>query len=448
MKLPKAPKSLSQIVSDAKAQDLARVFVSQAGPLVHGHYLHWDELRHREPPEGLSLDLWWLGLKMARKGLAQSLPLLDKRGTPFTFGVPEPVQIHLHHVDQDAAGLIRSPSPIATPERRDEYLLRSLIEEAVTSSQLEGAATTRRVAIDMLREGRKPRDPGERMIFNNFRTMQAIQAFRNEPITVSRLLELHSLIAEGTDLEPGRVGHFRVGDEVRVVDNTDGSLLHLPPSHGELPERMERLCQFANTEEHGRPFVHPVIRAILLHFMIGYDHPFEDGNGRTARALFYWSMLRSGYWLTEFLSISSVLKMAPAQYGRAYLHTESDEGDTTYFILHQLETIRKAIGGLHAYLARKAQEQRAVAHLLSTSPTLQETLNYRQRALLAHALRHPETGYRVDAHQRSHGIVYETARKDLLDLARLGFLDLHKTGKAHVFRVPPDLEAKLRALKG
>ena len=364
----------------------------------------------------------------------------------FTFGVPEPVQIHLHHIDQDAAGQIRAPGAI-TPDRRDEFLVRSLIEEAVTSSQLEGASTTRKVAIAMLREGRKPKDHGERMIFNNFRTMQSIQAFRNEPVTVERLLELHRMIAEDTLAQASGVGRFRTSDDIRVVDAADGAILHQPPSHLELPARMERLCAFANASENERPFIHPVIRAILLHFMVGYDHPFEDGNGRTARALFYWSMLNSGYWLTEFLSISRVLKEAPAQYGRAYLFTETDAGDTTYFILHQLETIRKAIAGLHAFLARKAKEEQSLERLLASSTSLRGKLNHRQRAVLAHALKHPETGYRIDAHQRSHGIVYETARTDLMELVKLGFLGMYKEGRAYVFRAPADLANQLQALK-
>lgn len=446
MKQPKAPPSTIQILQNLTQEDFARVYLGVPTPLVHGHYLHWDELRHRKPPEGLSHELWWLGIKTARTALAQPIPFTDKNGKPFTFGVPEPVQIHLHHIDQDAAGQIRAPGEI-TPERRDEYLVRSLIEEAVTSSQLEGASTTRKVAVDMLREGRKPKDQSEQMIFNNFRTMQSIRAIRNEPITVERLLELHSLIAEGTLSETSRVGHFRTRDDIRVVDTTDGAILHQPPSHLELPARMERLCAFANASENERPFVHPVIRAILLHFMIGYIHPFEDGNGRTARALFYWSMLRSGYWLTEFLTISRVLKEAPAQYGRAYLFTETDDCDTTYFVLHQLETIRKAIAGLHEYLARKTREQQSLEHLLAGSATLRGKLNHRQRAVLAHALKHPETGFRIDAHQRSHGIVYQTARTDLVELEKLGFLNMYKEGRAYVFTVPADLAKKLQALK-
>ncbi len=447
MRLPRLPRDISQIISEISPELLIQAYQAQPGPLVHGAYLHWDELRHRKPPSGLTHEQWWLALKLARRGLAQDLPLADKHGEPFSFGVPEPVQIHLHHIDQDAAGKIRSAVEVVTSERRDEYLLRSLIEEAITSSQLEGASTTRRVAVEMLREGRRPRDQSERMIFNNFRTMHAIQAFRDEPFTTDRLLELHGLIAEGTMPESSRIGRFRGSDDIRVVHNEDGTILHQPPGHAQLPERMEALCRFANAAENERPFVHPVIRAILLHFMIGYDHPFEDGNGRTARALFYWSMLQSGYWLTEFLSISRILKMAPGQYARAYLHAETDRGDTTYFILHQLETIRKAIAGLHDYLARKAREQKSVERLLATSPAFRARLNYRQRTLLAHALKHPGEAYRIDAHQRSHGVVYQTARMDLLGLAELGFLEQSREGKAYLFIAPADLETRLTHMK-
>lgn len=446
MKRPKHPKPLARILGETQREDFERLVGLKAGPLVAGRYLHWDELRHRTPPEGINHDLWWLGIKLARRSLAQPLPLLDKAGRAFTFGVPELVQIDLHHVDQDAAGQIRAPSEVTNPERRDRYLLRSLIEEAVTSSQLEGASTTRRVAVEMLREGRKPRDRSERMIFNNFQTMQAIQVFRDEPVTVPRLLELHALVSAGTLAESSLEGCFRKSNEIRVVDPADGKTLHDPPHFEELPDRMERLCTFANAFEDDRPFVHPVLRAILLHFMIGYDHPFEDGNGRTARALFYWSMLRSGYWLTEFLSISKVLKSAPAQYGRAYLLTETDDGDTTYFILHQLETIRKAIAGLHDHLAMKSREQQSIERLLATAPTLRSHLNPRQRVLLAHAMKHPGTAYRIDAHQRSEGISYQTARTDLIGLVELNLFGMVKEGKAFLFFAVPELERRLQLL--
>ena len=445
MKLPHLPPDLSSLLTSVGSGDLPKILELQPGPLVHETYLHWDELRHRTPPASLDHEQWWLGLRLARQALLKPLPLLDKKGRPFFFGSPDPVQIDLHHIDQDAAGEIKSATE-TTPAARDRYLLRSVIEEAITSSQLEGASTTRKVAADMLRSGRPPKDRSEQMIFNNYLAMQAIQGFRGEALTPARVLDIHRMVADRTLDDPRDVGRLRRSNDIRVVDNDDGTILHQPPDHRELPKRLERICEFANAGEDQRPFVHPVLRAILLHFMIGYDHPFADGNGRTARALFYWSMLRSGYWLAEFISISHILRKAPAQYGRAYLFTETDGGDTTYFLIHQLATMRRAIQNLHDYLARKAREQRGMERLLAESPALRARLNHRQKALLTHALKHPGAGYRVEEHQRAHSVVYQTARTDLLQLAQLGLLEKIKEGRAFLFLAPEDLAARMARL--
>lgn len=438
MKIPLTPPNPASILSNLSPELFGKVY-SESTPTVNGIYLHWDQLRHRAPPEGISSEQWWTAVKLARTGMLQALPLMDKWGRPFKIGIPENILIHLHHIDKDAAGQIQSSVEVTTPENRDRYLFQSTIEEAITSSQLEGAATTRRVAEDMLREGRKPRDHSERMIFNNFHAMELIRTIRDEPISPARILELHHILTEGTLDDPADSGHLRMSDDVHVADNRDGTIIHQPPSHGELESRLEKLCAFANAEEGSKPFVHPVLRAILLHFMIGYDHPFVDGNGRTARALFYWSIARSGYWLMEFVSISHYLRKAPSQYVRAYLHTETDENDTTYFLIHQLEIICKAITGLHDYLARKLAEQRSTELLLVGSGKLRNRLNHRQLALLTHALKHPGGGYKIEGHQRSHAVVYQTARADLLGLHELGLLGKQKVGKGFLFEAPVKL---------
>jgi Fic family protein len=191
--------------------------------------------------------------------------------------------------------------------------------------------------------------------------------------------------------------------------------------------------------------VNPVVRAILIHFMIGYDHPFVDGNGRTARALFYWSMLRSGFWMTEYFSISSILRKAPAQYVRSYLQTESDEGDTSYFVSHQLDVLLKAIDGVHGYIARKQHAQQEAETLLKPGSKLGRQLNHRQRALLLNALKHPEKAFTIAVHQGAHAIAYDTARSDLLGLVKARLMRQHKRGKAYVFVARPDLSTRLDA---
>lgn len=445
MRLPETSPDLSQVLKRLKTRDIQLV-AQNIAPLAKGKYLHWDELRYRDPPAELSRDAWWASLLLGRQGLMQPLPLLDKRGNSFRFATPTLVQIDLYHIDRDAAGQIRTAADAPIREDPTRFLLNSLIEEAITSSQLEGAATTRQVAAAMLREGRKPRDVSETMIFNNYRAMEHLRSLKQEPITPELILELHRILTENTLEDSADVGRFRKSDNVRVVDQRDNAVLHVPPLSTELLERMERLCAFANADETSLPFVHPVLRAILLHFMIGYDHPFADGNGRTARALFYWSLARSGYWLMEYTSISHILRRSPASYMRAYLKTETDQNDTTHFLLHQLLTIRRALVALHEYLARKADEQRETEKLLAASPALRTRFNHRQIALLTHALRNSGEGYRVDAHQRSHNVVYQTARNDLLTLHSLGLLEKARRGNAYVFFAPADLRHRLSAL--
>ncbi len=136
-------------------------------------------------------------------------------------------------------------------------------------------------------------------------------------------------------------------------------------------------------------------------------------------------MLSRGYWLCEYISISRILRMATAKYAKAYLYTETDENDLTYFVLYQLQVIERAIDDLQQYLQKKVQEVRQVERLLRRSAEL----NHRQLALLSHALKHPDGRYTIYSHERSHNIAYQTARTDLLDLEKKDLVEKRKIGK-------------------
>jgi Fic family protein len=293
----------------------------------------------------------------------------------------------------------------------------------------------------MIRSGRKPRDRSEQMILNNYCAMQNVREAAKGELTPDLVLRLHRIVTDGTLDDPDSAGRLRRdGEAVHVVDQYN-EVLHTPPPAGQLEGRLRAMCDFANgkTPSH---FIHPVVRAIALHFWLAYDHPFVDGNGRTARALFYWSMLSQGYWLCEFIAISPFLKNAPARYGRAFLYSETDENDMTYFALYHLELIRRAIEELHRYLARKAGELRRTESILRQSAHF----NHRQLALLSHALRHSDARYSMRSHMTSHAVVYQTARTDLFDLADRGLLLRRKIGRTYYFSVPSDLEERLRDL--
>lgn len=232
----------------------------------------------------------------------------------------------------------------------------------------------------------------------------------------------------------------------RWVDERTGDIVHKPPNAARLSDRLERVFAFANSKDEAQ-FLHPVVKAILLHFMIGYEHPFTDGNGRTARALFYWAMARAGYWLAEFLSISTIIRNAPAQYVRAYLLTEHDDNDTTYFLDYNLRVLLRAIEELRRYIARKAKEMEDTERHLESAHI--SGLNHRQVAAIRSLRQRPNKTYTIDEHRRTHRVTHQTARTDLLKLADLDLLKMQRTtkqGRAFHFTLAPDLESPLDAM--
>lgn len=413
----------------------------QAARAADSRYLHWEDFRFRPAPEGHTVDSWWLATKLARSSRWVDVPLLDKAGAPFRFGLPDGLMALLHRIDRHLGFTPERPGGTLSSQQKNAFTISALMQESITSSQLEGAATTREVAKEMLRSKRPPRDTSERMILNNYQTMQHLRTLRQQDLQPGMVLELHTRITQGTLEKVDATGRLRLPEEDIHVEDNDGNILHTPPPADQLPGRLAQMCTFANGQT-SEPFIHPVIRAILLHFWLAYDHPFVDGNGRTARALFYWAMLRAGYDLFEYISISHILLEAPTQYGLAFLHTETDDNDLTYFILHQAAVIEKAVEALHAYIARKTRENQEAAQSLRGL----EGLNHRQQALLAHALREPGQRYLIRSHERSHKVSFQTARNDLFDLRTRGLLLSRKEGRSQVFYAPSDLSDKLARL--
>ncbi len=442
MRKPKSPPDIEAIWQQIKAdpEQTARFFDIISSPMVD-KYLHWDKLRYHTPPERFSNEQWWLAIKKLRQSLFKQLPLTDEHKKPFQFLTNDFITEALHQIDQSVTTFNRMSEHIKNTETKNRYYVNSLIQEAFTSSRLEGATTTRLVAKEMIRTGRPPCDRSEQMILNNFAAMKRINRLKDEPLSKELVFEIHRLITEETLDDSSAAGRFRTANEKIHVMDIYNEVFHYPPPADQLEKRMTAMCDFANGKT-PKYFIHPVIRAIILHFWLAYDHPFVDGNGRAARTLFYWSMLRNRYWLFGFVSISQMIVKAPAKYARAFLYTETDDNDLTYFIIYHLNIIQQAIKTLYEYIERKTRRLQAIENQLRGIIIL----NHRQRTLISHALRHPHQKYTFKSHQISHNVVYQTARTDLLDLENRGLLKSQKVGKTWYFTAVSDLEEKLSKL--
>lgn len=440
MRVPKTPPPRAV----PKPDQLVRLFtdpeVLRIVAETNEQYRHWDRFRFYPCPEGFTTEDLWHAVELQRTVGRQALPLsFVKQGQRLIY-VPTPKGHEFcSEIDKRTAGFIGGGPQSTLGDNTDRYLYGSLMEEAISSSQLEGASTTRKIAKEMLRANRKPRTPHEQMILNNYRAIMLARDLKDEPLTPKMLLDLQEVLTAGSpDIGDG-IGRFRRADEdIRVVDTTTAEVIHLPPDASELEWRIKEICDFANSTS--VPFVHPVVKAAVLHFAIGYAHPFVDGNGRTARAIFLWYLLKQDYWLFDFLPISRILVRAPAQYARAYMYTETDGGDATYFVHYTFRAIMAAIRGFDEYVTREDRESREAISLLEQYPGL----NHRQRAIIQNALRDPSLVCTIAEHQGAHRVTYPTARTDLMELAKLGLLQATKEGKVIYFRPADKMRKKLR----
>jgi Fic family protein len=163
----------------------------------------------------------------------------------------------------------------------------------------------------------------------------------------------------------------------------------------------------------------------MIHFWIGYLHPFTDGNGRLARLLFFWYLLKHNYWAVSYLPISTVIKKAPAQYWQAYVYSEQDDCDLNYFIDFHLRKIQESIDNFKSYIETKSQENKTINKSLKQA----YAFNDRQIQLLKYLSKDENHRTSLTAHVNVYQVTKATGIKDLKALEQEGFLETTKEGK-------------------
>lgn len=412
--IEKPPKG--DIYSNESFTLMADLKFSEELKKIQDDYLYWSKVKYRTKHEN-KFEVW-NAVKLHRQINSKYVFF---GGYKFTYPTTDYLQRTLHLFDLNIGGTLGSNIGIAETDKT-KFIISSIMEEAISSSQMEGANTTRKKAKEMIQQEKKPRTKSEQMIMNNYVTMQHTIQHKNDDLTPERLLEIHKLISYKTLDDPNDEGKFRQNDDIFVEDSSKGENVHQPPPKDELDRLINDLCVFFNTDT--IDFIHPVIKGCIIHFMIGWIHPFTDGNGRTARALFYWYMLKKGYWLTEYLSISRIIKDTKNQYEKAYLYTENDDNDLGYFITYHVKTMVKAFEALKEYIGRKQKEVVQAAKFMKIPG-----VNDRMAQILK--IIHDDSDRVLNSREieKRFDISNFTARQDLKNLVELGFLEMVQVNK-------------------
>jgi Fic family protein len=380
---------------------------------IESEYLYWDKIKYLDNNLASSEKTWGL-IKLKRDLQSKIFNLGTKSKIQLKYNINDFLQQKLHYLDFNFGTGIQKEQLLNNIDKH-RYLTNALMEESIFSSMIEGATTTRVKAKEMLRKGKKPSNKSEQMILNNYKTIQYISEQKEVEISNSKLFEIHRLVTENT-LEEENIGVFRNSNDVMVMNQITGEIVHTPPPFEELDELMKLFCDFFNTNPKEN-FIHPIVKASILHFLIGYIHPFVDGNGRTARALFYWYLLKNGYWLTEYLSISRVILKTKTQYEKAYIYSEIDEMDVSYFIHYQVKVLTQAFEDLKNYISKKKKEENKLSKYLKL-----QNINERQAQILYWIEEDNNRFFTVKEIETIFKITNQTARTDIEYLVEKRFL--------------------------
>ncbi len=404
---------------------------------IEEKYLYWDKVKYLAPKD-ITPSALWCAVKLSRN--LQMRALKFGRHT-FRFTITDRMQSLLHQFDLNYGGSLSSEGVVSSSDMK--YILNSsIMEEAIASSQMEGANTTRKVAKEMLRKQSAPKNKSERMIVNNFNTIKYISDISGQDLSIDLILQIHKKISSATLEDIDDEGKFRDNNDILVMNAVTGEIVHTPPSHSEIKDLLDDLCRFANNRE-SDIFVHPIIKGIILHFMLSYIHPFCDGNGRTARSLIYWYLLKNNYWFVEYLSISRVIYRSKARYERAFLCVENDNYDLSYFILYHLEVLNEAFSELREYMKRKMREKSSLDHFVSIPG-----LSHRQAEILKLVDEKPQALMSAKEIANRFGVTPKSIRADLRKLTSLGILsETPVNGREYGYGRPVNMEEKIEELK-
>ncbi|MGL6025160.1 MAG: Fic family protein [Cetobacterium sp.] len=293
------------------------------------NYYSESELKYRV--EKTKIEKVWNDVVNFRKKNGYTTSFESQEGTIFFYYIRKIIKENIHKLE--------SSSKINLTDRKlaKKVYSESLIDEAMSSSAIEGAFSTRRRTKDLVEGCCIPETKDEKMILNNYNALKFINENNDVLITDELVIELHNIIIFGTLDECDITERYR--DDLVVLKDANNKEVYEAPKCELVEELMSQLIDYINEDTKENVF----IKASIIQFMFLYIHPFFDGNGRTGRALSYMYLIKKGYGFFKFFSISYVVNEYKSKYYKSILKCEDEYSDLSYFIDFNIDMMSKAV---------------------------------------------------------------------------------------------------------
>lgn len=393
--------------------DPARKLVSN----LNNNYVHWDKFKDMQIPEPDSrMDIWEKTLAERDQGFYRrlSFPSFDIK-----WWISNSLEAQLHQLDIGLAGG-RDLQVLLEPKHIHRHRTNALLDESITSAQLAGITVSKKAAKEMLLKKRAPQDVNEQVCINIYKALQLAYTKKEENLTEALLLQLHQALTRDTIKLKG-IGRYRTNNKVDLaaVDLSGG---YKPADLTFIPAIAEQLISFYNDD--AEPFfIHPLIKAGLIHYIITTARPFKDGNGRIARLLAQMYLLKKEYWVAEFISVSNVVSKFRQQYHKAFSQAQTDDNNAGYFIQFYIQSVQMAFKSLRDFALRINKEK-------GEKPAQKiPGYNERQTAVLQWLKEEGTKVVTIRELRSVYGVSKETARTDLTALVEKGWIKYYHINK-------------------
>ena len=397
--------------------------------------LLWSEFLGMRMPRDMDPELVWDVLTSLRRHDALYFADLHPWSGGFKhqwYTVPHSFAASLAEVSMRACE--NSPLDLALSQRASRhFVVQPLIEETIAAIQQDGLEIDYEAAREILLEERRASTPSEQLAFNMHAILCDLESLKGREITTELIWELHGRLTAGIDAP---------------LPKGTPEMFHLPEWANPSPEAALQSVGALVSGFTADPDEHPMITALLIICDIWRFSPLPSCNysmGSLASRLY---LLNLGYPVFQYIPISAAILSwrrgtvhppeVPCAYTEASVDCGSDRDWTPYLdamvrlILREFDKLERAITNIR-------NRDEALSEMLHQDPTI----NHRQRAVLARALLVPETRFRISSHRAEHGVVYSTARADLLALGERGLLTMEDEDGAFIFRARPDLRTYL-----